>query len=113
MDTVVKEKSMCNSNWRRRSATLLLRNIMTLFFGFQLAAFMMSSLMMMQVEAQGGWEVIVNNAGIASMHTAVTHYNTAVLLDRTDIGPSQLPLPDGVCRNDPNDQVISDSASFR
>jgi hypothetical protein len=113
MDTVVKEKSMCNSNWRRRSATLLLRNIMTLFLGFQLAAFMMSSLMMMQVEAQGGWEVIVNNAGIASMHTAVTHYNTAVLLDRTDIGPSQLPLPDGVCRNDPNDQVISDSASFR
>ncbi len=107
MDTVVKEKSMCDSNWRRRSATLLLRNIMTLFLGFQLAAFMM-----MQVEAQGGWEVIVNNAGIASMHTAVTHYNTAVLLDRTDIGPSQLPLPDGVCRNDPNDQVISDSASF-
>ncbi|CAK9226571.1 unnamed protein product [Sphagnum troendelagicum] len=104
MDTVVKEKSMCNSNWRRRSATLLLRNIMTLFLGFQLAAFMMSSFMMMQVEAQGGWEVIVNNAGIASMHTAVTHYNTAVLLDRTDIGPSQLPLPDGVCRNDPNDQ---------
>jgi hypothetical protein len=111
MDTVVKEKSMCNSNWRRRSATLLLRNIMTLFLGFQLAAFMMSSLMMMQVEAQGGWEVIVNNAGIASMHTAITHYNTAVLLDRTDIGPSQLPLPDGVCRNDPNDEVISDSAS--
>jgi hypothetical protein len=111
MDTVVKEKSMCNSNWRRRSATLLLRNIMTLFLGFQLAAFMMSSFMMMQVEAQGGWEVIVNNAGIASMHTAITHYNTAVLLDRTDIGPSQLPLPDGVCRNDPNDEVISDSAS--
>jgi hypothetical protein len=101
MDTVVKEMSMGNHS--RRSSTALLRSS-TLFLVFQLAALMSS--LMMQVAAQGGWDVIVNNAGIASMHTAVTHYNTAVLLDRTDIGPSQLPLPDGVCRNDPNDEVI-------
>ena len=41
----------------------------------------------------GAWQVLLNNAGIASMHTAVTHYNTLVLLDRTDIGPSQIALP--------------------
>jgi hypothetical protein len=62
------------------------------------------ALLLQQVAAQGSWKVIVENAGIASMHTAITHYNTAVLLDRTDIGPSQLPLPNGVCRNDANDE---------
>ncbi|CAK9226148.1 unnamed protein product [Sphagnum troendelagicum] len=62
------------------------------------------ALLLQQVAAQGSWKVIVENAGIASMHTAITHYNTAVLLDRTDIGPSQLPLPNGVCRNDPDDE---------
>jgi hypothetical protein len=60
---------------------------------------------LLRVQAQGSWEVVVENAGIASMHTAVTIYNTVVLLDRTDIGPSQLPLPDGECRNDPNDET--------
>jgi hypothetical protein len=59
------------------------------------------------VDAAGGgtWEVVVENAGIASMHTAVTHYGNVVLLDRTNIGPSQLPLPKGVCRNNPLDRV--------
>jgi hypothetical protein len=75
------------------------------FLGFQfMVSLLLSGLQLQVVEAQGTWEVIVNNAGIASMHTAVTRFNTAVLLDRTDIGPSQLPLPDGVCRTDPNDE---------
>ena len=59
------------------------------------------------VEAQGYWEIVVQNAGIASMHSAVTHYGSMVLLDRTNIGPSQLPLPPGVCRNNPLDQVYT------
>ncbi|KAJ7543510.1 hypothetical protein O6H91_09G041100 [Diphasiastrum complanatum] len=37
------------------------------------------------------------------MHTAVTHFDTVILLDRTDIGASQVALPNGLCRNDPND----------
>lgn len=53
--------------------------------------------------AQGSWELLLENAGIASMHTAVTHYGNVILLDRTDIGPSQISLPDGACRNDPTD----------
>ncbi|CAK9865262.1 unnamed protein product [Sphagnum jensenii] len=53
----------------------------------------------------GSWQVVVQNAGIASMHTAVTHYGKVVLLDRTNIDPSQLPLPPGVCRNNPQDRV--------
>ncbi|MCO5562764.1 hypothetical protein L7F22_016396 [Adiantum nelumboides] len=53
--------------------------------------------------AQGSWKLLLDNAGIASMHTAVTHYNNVILLDRTNIGPSQIQLPDGVCRNNPKD----------
>ncbi|PKA51983.1 hypothetical protein AXF42_Ash008212 [Apostasia shenzhenica] len=47
----------------------------------------------------GSWELLLENAGIASMHTAVTRFGTVVLLDRTNIGPSQLPLPAGHCRH--------------
>lgn len=57
------------------------------------------------VEAQGSWATVVKNAGIATMHSAVTNYGTVVLLDRTNIGPSQLALPAGVCRNNPADRV--------
>lgn len=58
-----------------------------------------------RVHAQGGgsWQLLVKNAGIASMHTALTHFGTVVLLDRTDIGPSQINLPNGNCRDDPAD----------
>jgi hypothetical protein len=41
----------------------------------------------------GSWQLLLNNSGIASMHTALTHYNTFVLLDRTNIGASQIALP--------------------
>ncbi|CAM8952396.1 unnamed protein product [Rhodiola kirilowii] len=55
----------------------------------------------------GAWELLVQNAGIASMHTAVTHHGTVVLLDRTNIGPSQLHFPIGhKCRFDKNDAVL-------
>jgi hypothetical protein len=57
------------------------------------------------VAAQGYYEVVVPNAGIATMHAAVTHLGSVVLLDRTNIGVSQLNLPDGVCRDNPQDQV--------
>lgn len=57
------------------------------------------------VNGQGWWEVVVNNAGIATMHAAVTRFGNVVLLDRTNIGDSQLPLPNGVCRNNPQDRV--------
>ncbi|KAL5550243.1 hypothetical protein UlMin_000419 [Ulmus minor] len=54
----------------------------------------------------GTWETLVENAGIASMHTAVTRFNTVVLLDRTNIGPSRKMLTKGHCRNDQNDVAL-------
>lgn len=57
--------------------------------------------------ADGSWKLLVHNAGIASMHTAVTHYGTVVFLDRTNIGPSQINLTNGVCRDNPNDLTLT------
>lgn len=54
----------------------------------------------------GTWELLVPNAGIASMHTAVTRYNTVILLDRTNIGPSRKLLPKHLCRSDPDDPIL-------
>ncbi|KAI4354578.1 hypothetical protein L6164_003428 [Bauhinia variegata] len=54
----------------------------------------------------GMWEVLVPNAGIASMHTAVTRFNTVVLLDRTNIGPSRKMLLKGHCRTNQHDAVL-------
>lgn len=50
--------------------------------------------------------MLVKNAGIASMHSAVTHFGNVVLLDRTDIGASQINLPAGKCRNDGQDRSL-------
>lgn len=65
-----------------------------------------SLLIMTRADLPGTWEVVVANAGIASMHTAVTRFNTLVLLDRTNIGPSRKMLRKGHCRNDPYDPVL-------
>lgn len=54
----------------------------------------------------GTWELLVEDAGVASMHTAVTRFNTVVLLDRTNIGPTRKLLPKKHCRNNPNDPVL-------
>ncbi|KAL2633937.1 hypothetical protein R1flu_005416 [Riccia fluitans] len=67
-----------------------------------------SSLRTLQVEAQGGsWELLVENAGIASMHTMVTHYGNVIFLDRTNIGASQINLAPGTpCRENPDEQIL-------
>lgn len=46
---------------------------------------------------QGSWEVMVPNAGIASMHTAISRYGHAILLDRMSSGPSQIDLTSSEC----------------
>ncbi|XP_061376348.1 aldehyde oxidase GLOX [Gastrolobium bilobum] len=59
-----------------------------------------------RAELPGTWELLVADAGISSMHTAVTRFNTVVLLDRTNIGPSRKLLPKGHCRFDRNDAAL-------
>lgn len=69
------------------------------------AVLLWSGVLVAEVDAQGSWETVVDNAGISTMHAAVTHYGNVILLDRTNIGDSQLPLPAGVCRDNPADRV--------
>ncbi|XP_024366413.1 aldehyde oxidase GLOX [Physcomitrium patens] len=58
------------------------------------------------VEAQGYWETVVNNAGISTMHSAVAHDGNVVLLDRTNVGPSQLKLAPDNCRDNLADRSL-------
>ncbi|XP_024395291.1 aldehyde oxidase GLOX [Physcomitrium patens] len=53
------------------------------------------------VEGQGTWQMLQRNAGVSAMHTAVTRFDTAIMLDRTNIGPSQIRLPGKRCRKQP------------
>ncbi|GMI71277.1 GALACTOSE OXIDASE-LIKE 2 [Hibiscus trionum] len=71
-----------------------------------LQIFIFTIILTARAQLPGTWELLVPNAGIASMHTAVTRFNTVVLLDRTNIGPSRKMLPKGHCRYDRNDVVL-------
>ncbi|KAJ8753866.1 hypothetical protein K2173_000120 [Erythroxylum novogranatense] len=80
---------------------------MASLFSFQCLVFSFLSLVLLApAQLPGTWEVLVADAGIASMHTAVTRFNTVVLLDRTNIGPTRKLLPKGHCRTDPNHPVL-------
>lgn len=72
------------------------RKFQILFFHFSM---LFSPPFLSLAQLPGSWEVLLENAGIASMHTAVTSFGTVVLLDRTDIGPSELHFPAGRCRH--------------
>lgn len=54
----------------------------------------------------GKWSLLVQNAGIASMHTAVTRFDTVILLDRTNIGASRINFTNGFCRDNPDERVL-------
>ncbi|KAK6645757.1 hypothetical protein PHAVU_L001845 [Phaseolus vulgaris] len=77
-------------------------------FSAYLSCFLLLLLFLSDARADlpGSWEILVSDAGVASMHTAVTRFNTVVLLDRTNIGPSRKLLPKGHCRYDRNDALL-------
>ena len=56
--------------------------------------------------AGGEWQLLLKNIGITAMHMQLLHNDRVVIFDRTDFGKSNLSLPDGKCRNDPNDTVL-------
>ncbi|XP_057971049.1 aldehyde oxidase GLOX [Malania oleifera] len=78
----------------------------TNWFFLLLASTIIQNAVIARAALPGTWDLLVANAGIASMHTAVTHRGTVVLLDRTDIGPTGKKLPGRHCRSDPNDPVL-------
>ncbi|MCO5605935.1 hypothetical protein L7F22_060121 [Adiantum nelumboides] len=60
-----------------------------------------------QSALSGSWQLLVENAGVSAMHMTLTPANTVLMYDRTDYGPSQLKLPGGKCRSDPNDLALT------
>ncbi|XP_010263908.1 PREDICTED: aldehyde oxidase GLOX1-like [Nelumbo nucifera] len=55
----------------------------------------------------GKWDLLQQSIGISAMHMQLLNNDRVVIFDRTDFGESKLPLPDGKCRNDPNDTVLT------
>ncbi|KAL3835360.1 hypothetical protein ACJIZ3_010096 [Penstemon smallii] len=55
---------------------------------------------------QGEWRLLHESIGISAMHMQLLKNNKVVIFDRTDFGPSNLSLPGGRCRYDPNDDVL-------
>ncbi|KAK6939379.1 Glyoxal oxidase, N-terminal [Dillenia turbinata] len=60
------------------------------------------------VDAAGGsWQLLQKSIGISAMHLQQLYDDSVIIFDRTDFGPSNLSLPDGKCRDDPNEQALT------
>ncbi|ESQ34807.1 hypothetical protein EUTSA_v10007284mg [Eutrema salsugineum] len=55
--------------------------------------------------AGGKWNLLLPNVGISAMHMQLLRNDRVVMFDRTNFGPSNISLPNGNCRNNPNDAV--------
>ncbi|KAG6388463.1 hypothetical protein SASPL_149889 [Salvia splendens] len=54
----------------------------------------------------GKWDLLLPNIGVSAMHMQLLHTDRVVMFDRTDFGPSNISLPNGQCRRDPNDNTL-------
>ncbi|MCO5569665.1 hypothetical protein L7F22_023381 [Adiantum nelumboides] len=58
-----------------------------------------------QAANTGKWATLLS-PGVSAMHMATNRFNKVIVFDRTDFGPSQMRLPNGKCREDPNDLAL-------
>ncbi|KAJ6928939.1 aldehyde oxidase GLOX [Populus alba x Populus x berolinensis] len=56
--------------------------------------------------SHGRWNLLSESVGISAMHMQLMHDNKVVIYDRTDFGPSNISLPGGLCRVDPDDEAL-------
>ncbi|XP_004291826.1 PREDICTED: galactose oxidase-like [Fragaria vesca subsp. vesca] len=68
--------------------------------------FISTSLFSLTHAAGGKWQLLLPNVGISAMHMQLLKNDRVVMFDRTDFGKSNLSLPNGVCRNNPNDTAL-------
>ncbi|PSR99616.1 Aldehyde oxidase [Actinidia chinensis var. chinensis] len=61
--------------------------------------------------AGGQWALLKQNIGIVAMHMQLLRNDRVVIFDRTDFGLSNISLPNGQCRNDPNDTALQTDCS--
>ncbi|KAJ4909265.1 glyoxal oxidase-related protein [Raphanus sativus] len=55
--------------------------------------------------AGGTWELLLNDVGISAMHSQLLINDRVIMYDRSNFGPSKISLPNGACRDSPNDVV--------
>ncbi|KAL8466743.1 hypothetical protein ACS0TY_035699 [Phlomoides rotata] len=55
----------------------------------------------------GDWVLLASNIGISAMHMQLLRNDRVVIFDRTDFGASNISLPAGKCRNDPNETALT------
>ncbi|XP_010540180.1 PREDICTED: aldehyde oxidase GLOX-like [Tarenaya hassleriana] len=53
----------------------------------------------------GRWQLLLRSVGISAMHMQLLRNDRVIMFDRTDFGPSNISLPGGNCRSNPNDRV--------
>ncbi|KAI3686629.1 hypothetical protein L1987_80309 [Smallanthus sonchifolius] len=56
--------------------------------------------------ASGNWSLLLPTIGISAMHMQLLPNDRIIIFDRTDFGPSNISLPAGKCRSDPNDMAL-------
>ncbi|KAL3639097.1 hypothetical protein CASFOL_017004 [Castilleja foliolosa] len=56
--------------------------------------------------ASGKWDLLQSNIGIVAMHMQLLHTDSVVIYDRTDFGYSNISLPAGKCRHDPDEKAV-------
>ncbi|XP_028765418.1 aldehyde oxidase GLOX1 [Neltuma alba] len=71
-----------------------------------LIPFLFSSLLLSTEAAGGRWQLLHNSIGIVAMHMQLLHNDRVVIFDRTDFGFSNLSLPLGKCRYNPNEKAV-------
>ncbi|XP_038885712.1 aldehyde oxidase GLOX1-like [Benincasa hispida] len=67
---------------------------------------LLTSLSPSRADDGGRWHLLQNDIGVLPMHMQLLHSDRVVIFDRTDFGTSNLPLPDGKCRMDPDDVAL-------
>lgn len=74
--------------------------------------FLLILLHLSTADAAGGqWQLLQQSIGISAMHMQLLHNDRVVIFDRTDFGPSNLSLPAGKCRSDPNDTALKEDCT--
>ncbi|XP_022852982.1 aldehyde oxidase GLOX-like [Olea europaea var. sylvestris] len=61
--------------------------------------------------AAGNWDLLQSNIGISAMHMQLLNNDRVIIFDRTDFGASNISLPNGKCRNDPNDTALQNDCT--
>ncbi|KAL5210733.1 hypothetical protein ABZP36_006356 [Zizania latifolia] len=54
----------------------------------------------------GRWGLLQRSIGVSAMHMQLLHNDRVIIFDRTDFGQSNLSLPDGRCRRNPQERVL-------